>query len=107
MRPAECEALSVERDEVALYDVIMAVSRPFTTKADAVAGISAVREYAGMGLISDSCATLKVPSRLHDYPAGQPADPQKVSKIDFHGRARAVHRAVSGPRWAGSIHNLS
>jgi len=87
---------------------VMAVSRPFTTKADAVAGIAAVREYAGMGLISDSCAALnKVPSRLHDDPAGQPADPQKVSKIDFHGRARAVRKAVSGPRWAGAIHNLS
>jgi uncharacterized protein len=34
---------------------VMAVSRGFHDKAAAVAGISAVREYAGMGLISDLC----------------------------------------------------
>ncbi|MEW1808301.1 DUF1508 domain-containing protein [Pseudarthrobacter sp. NPDC080039] len=32
---------------------IMAVSKPFNTKSGAVAGIAAVREYAGMGLITD------------------------------------------------------
>ena len=34
---------------------IMVVSKPFNSKTDAVAGIAAVREYAGMGLITDSC----------------------------------------------------
>ncbi|WP_285243589.1 DUF1508 domain-containing protein [Pseudarthrobacter sp. fls2-241-R2A-127] len=34
---------------------VLAVSKPFTTKTDAVAGIAAVGEYAGMGLITDSC----------------------------------------------------
>lgn len=29
---------------------VMAISKPFDTKTDAVAGIAAVREYAGMGL---------------------------------------------------------
>ncbi|MET3172808.1 UNVERIFIED_ORG: uncharacterized protein YegP (UPF0339 family) [Arthrobacter sp. UYCu721] len=34
---------------------VMALSRPFPDKAAAVAGITAVREYAGMGLITDLC----------------------------------------------------
>jgi uncharacterized protein YegP (UPF0339 family) len=86
---------------------VMAVSRPFTTKTDAVAGIAAVREYAGMGLITDSCTTLSaIGHRAYNDPPA-PAGSQRVPKIDFHGRARAVRRAVSGPRWAGAIHNFS
>jgi len=86
----------------------MAVSKPFTTKTDAVAGIAAVREYAGMGLITDSCtAVTPTKPRTYDDPGGEFADSHKVPKIDFHTRARAVRRAVSGPRWAGAIHNLS
>ena len=88
---------------------IMAVSKPFTTKSDAVAGIAAVREYAGMGLITDQCTTsphAAAPSAWSDT-GGQAEDSLRMPKIDFHGRARAVRRAVSGPRWAGAIHNLS
>ena len=86
---------------------IMAVSKPFATKTEAVAGIAAVREYAGMGLITDQCTkstNAAVPSVWSD---GQAEDSLRMPKIDFHGRARAVRRAVSGPRWAGAIHNLS
>ncbi|MFC9335742.1 YegP family protein [Arthrobacter sp. NPDC057009] len=86
---------------------IMAVSKPFNTKTDAVAGIAAVREYAGMGLISDHCTTTVDTTQPRAYDAAQPADSARVPKIDFHARARAVRRAVSGPRWAGAIHNLS
>jgi uncharacterized protein YegP (UPF0339 family) len=88
---------------------VMAVSRPFDTKTDAVAGIAAVREYAGMGLISDHCTTTinAEPPRACEEAAAQPADSARVPRVDFHARARAVRRAVSGPRWAGAIHNLS
>lgn len=50
---------------------IMAVSKPFDTKTDTVAGIAAVREYAGMGLISDHCTTTinATPPRAYDDPA--------------------------------------
>lgn len=88
---------------------VMAVSKPFNTKADAVSGIAAVREYAGMGLITDQCTTspnAAAPSTWSDL-GGQAEDSLRMPKIDFHGRARAVRRAVSGPRWAGAIHNLS
>ena len=88
---------------------IVAVSRPFDTKTDAVAGIAAVREYAGMGLISDHCTTATNAARpgVRNIAAAQPSESARVPKIDFHARARAVRRAVSGPRWAGAIHNLS
>ena len=88
---------------------IIAVSKAFDTKTDAVAGIAAVREYAGMGLISDHCTTAidATPPRACDDAAAQPAGSARVPKVDFHTRARAVRRAVSGPRWAGAIHNLS
>lgn len=87
---------------------IMAVSKPFDSKTDAVAGIAAVREYAGMGLITDRSTTTthSAPPQVHDDPSPT-ADSIRVPKIDFHARARAVRRAVSGPRWAGAIHNLS
>jgi hypothetical protein len=88
---------------------VMAVSKPFDTKSDAVAGIAAVREYAGMGLITDQYPTSvdAAHSAAWSNPGDTPADPPRLPKIDFHGRARAVRRAVSGPRWAGAIHNLS
>ena len=86
---------------------VMAVSRPFATKTDAVAGIAAVREYAGMGLITDACtAASATKPQISDVPAGRAAE-QGAAKLDFHGRARAVRRAASDPRWAGAIHNLS
>lgn len=87
---------------------VMAVSKPFDTKTDAVAGIAAVREYAGTGLISDHCTSTKAaPVSAWSDTGGQTDDSARMPKIDFHGRARAVRRAVSGPRWAGAIHNLS
>ncbi|MFF1883779.1 YegP family protein [Pseudarthrobacter sp. NPDC058196] len=88
---------------------VMAVSKPFATKTDAVAGIAAVREYAGMGLIADQCTTAAnaaPPATLID-PGSRTDDYPRMPKIDFHARARAVRRAVSGPRWAGAVHSLS
>jgi hypothetical protein len=85
----------------------MAVSKPFSTRTDAVAGIAAVREYAGMGLISDHCTTSVDATQPRGYDAAQPVGSARVPKIDFHARARAVRRAASGPRWAGAMHNLS
>ncbi|WP_285320336.1 DUF1508 domain-containing protein [Pseudarthrobacter sp. lyk4-40-TYG-27] len=87
---------------------VMAVSKPFDTKTDAVAGIAAVREYAGMGLVTDhsTTSTDAAPQAIWND-IGNHKDDSPLPKIDFHGRARAVRRAVSGPRWAGAIHNLS
>ncbi|WP_442543057.1 YegP family protein [Arthrobacter sp. KN11-1C] len=43
---------------------MMALSGDFPDKRSAVAGIEAVREYAGMGLITDQCP--KIPLRAPD-----------------------------------------
>lgn len=82
----------------------MAVSKPFDTKTGAVAGIAAVREYAGMGLITDHCTTTTNALPPARSEAGsQTDDSPRTPKTGFHGCARAVRRAVSGPRWAGAI----
>ncbi|NUS35731.1 MAG: DUF1508 domain-containing protein [Pseudarthrobacter sp.] len=88
---------------------VMAVSKPFSTKTEAVAGIAAVREYAGMGLITDQSATSTnaVPPTAVSDTGNHADDAPPMPKVDFHARARAVRRAVSGPRWAGAIHSLS
>lgn len=48
---------------------MVAVSRSFPDKLAAVSGISAVREYAGMGLITDLCPEVQV----HQSSAAPPA----------------------------------
>nr|WP_308292641.1 DUF1508 domain-containing protein [Pseudarthrobacter humi] len=81
---------------------VMAVSKAFEGKAAAVAGIAAVREYAGMGLITDLSAT----ARPAPPPAAHDASPAQVHEIrripaDVHPRARAIQGAAAGSRWAG------
>lgn len=51
---------------------VMAVSRSFGDKSEAVAGIAAVRNYAGMGLISDLCPPGKAEKAPPIRTAGAP-----------------------------------
>lgn len=88
---------------------VMAVSKTFDDKAAAVAGIAAVRDCAGMGLVTDLC-----PASRSNSAAAAPAvsipqtreeqthDDQSTSASDFRTRARVVHPAVIGPRWRGA-----
>lgn len=72
---------------------VMAVSKPFDDKPAAVAGIAAVREYAGMGHITDLCppdSAGPAPARTH---SGQP--PLAYSD-------RPLHRAATKPGLAGA-----
>jgi uncharacterized protein YegP (UPF0339 family) len=65
---------------------VMAVSKPLDDKPAAVAGIAAVREYAGMGHITDLCPPHSdgpAPARTH---SGQPSGAY---------RDRALHRAAT------------
>lgn len=84
---------------------VLAVSKGFADKPAAVAGISAVREYAGMGLISDLCP---------EEPPASPAAPQpraastpvpgvdrRVHDNDLRIRARALRRPAHGPGAVG------
>jgi uncharacterized protein YegP (UPF0339 family) len=50
---------------------VMALSRPFPDKQAAVAGIMAVRECAGMGLIADLCPEIPVGG-----PSAPPGNPE-------------------------------
>lgn len=81
---------------------IMAVSKPFDTKSAAVAGIAAVREYAGMGLITDQCTTSRhnAPPRHPEASATHAGDYPRAPKSDFHTRTRAVRRLPASSRWA-------
>ena len=85
---------------------VMAVSSPFPDKSAAVAGIAAVRECAGMGLISDLCSeasaqggvqvsasTAGAPQARHDWHKRADA---------FHTRTKTIRRAASSPRWTGA-----
>lgn len=85
---------------------VMAVSAPFGDKSAAVAGIAAVRECAGMGLITDLCSEAAPQGRAQD-PASAANTPQARHdwhrRADaFHTRAKTIRRAASAPRWTGA-----
>lgn len=86
---------------------IMAVSRPFDTKTDAVAGIAAVREYAGMGLITDHSTTTtnSAPPQIHDDPAATD-DSLRAPKIDFHARQGGSQGRLKPPLGRGNTQPL-
>lgn len=82
---------------------IMAVSAAFSDKAAAVAGIEAVRECAGMGLITDLSPGS---SREHGRPESSHTSIAAHARHDWHKRADSVHtraktlrRAATAPRW--------
>ncbi|GAB3556825.1 hypothetical protein GCM10027405_00550 [Arthrobacter alkaliphilus] len=56
---------------------VVAVSKSFPDKRAAVCGISDVREYAGMGLISDLCpeVPLRAPATTTSVPVARQASP--------------------------------
>ncbi len=76
---------------------VVAVSRPYPDKSAAVSGISDVREYAGMGLITDQCPDIPVlgssaasPAAGADHlaPAGPPRRRSVPPPRDRTGRQR-------------------
>ncbi len=78
---------------------VLAVSKGFADKPAAVAGITAVREYAGMGLISDLCpespASPPAP-RPRIAPTPVPGVDRRVHDNDLRIRARALRRPAHG-----------
>lgn len=62
---------------------VVAVSRSFPDKLAAVCGISDVREYAGMGLITDLCPEVPVrgPSPTPPVPAAKQASPSGIPHL--------------------------
>lgn len=84
---------------------VMAISRAFDTKSAAVAGIADVREYAGMGHITDLCppAMKVVPPDIHDLPVAQTHEVRRIPAAELHARARAIRPPAARPRWAGAV----
>jgi uncharacterized protein len=79
---------------------VLAVSKAFADKPAAVAGITAVREYAGMGLISDLCPAgppaAQAAPRSRPASAPVPGVDRRVHDNDLRIRARALRRPAHG-----------
>ena len=86
---------------------VMAVSAAFRDKSAAVAGIAAVRECAGMGLISDVCSEAGAQGRVRGSASttGAPQARHHWHKRAgaFHTRTRTIQRAASSPRWTVAV----
>lgn len=84
---------------------VMAVSKAFDDKTAAVAGIAAVREYAGMGLITDVSPTASrvVQPEAHDVSVAPVHEIRRIPAADLHTRARSIRGAATGSRWAGAV----
>ncbi|HJW00986.1 MAG TPA: DUF1508 domain-containing protein [Arthrobacter sp.] len=85
---------------------VMAVSKAFDTKTAAVAGISDVREYAGMGHITDLCPTARTtapPPDTHDLPVAPSHEVRRIPAAELHASSRAIRRPTNRPRWAGVV----
>ena len=86
---------------------VMAVSEAFEDKVAVAAGIAAVRECAGTGLVTDlSSATSVVQAAPVVVPAkAQPnCEDQRVPATRVHAfvTAKAPYRLATSPRWTGA-----
>lgn len=95
---------------------VMAVSGPYQDKAALAAGIAAVRECAGTGLVTDLCstpgaATRQAPARV-PAPAEEPATAAPRSECDDQRvpagghtfvLAKGPRRQGTRPRWTASV----
>jgi uncharacterized protein YegP (UPF0339 family) len=84
---------------------VMAVSAAFDDKAAAVAGIAAVRECAGMGLVRDLCpaGAVREPAVEVNPAVVPPARHNWHRRADsVHHHARTLRRAAAMPRWTGA-----
>lgn len=89
------DAESLYRFRVTAPDgTVMAVSTSFRDKAAAVAGIAAMREYAGMGLISDLTPAGREHARAaHRAPRAEPYGIRRLSAAEIHARPAMSHPA--------------
>lgn len=85
---------------------VMAESAAFRDKSAAVAGIAAVRECAGMGLITDLCSEGgsqgSATEPAHSSDALQARHDWHKRADGFHTRAKTIRRAALAPRWTGA-----
>ena len=78
---------------------VMALSRSFPDKPAAVAGITAVRECAGMGLITDLCPEIPAHgSSPRSHPAARIITPPSAADRSAEAPPPAAATRVPGPR---------
>ncbi len=96
---------------------VMAVSEAFRDKPAVAAGIAAVRECAGMGLVTDLSAAgtadqrIPAPAPAALRPLAVPAVAEQacddrhvsVSRVRAFAHFNAVREGVSGARWSGAV----
>lgn len=83
---------------------VMAVSKAFDNKTAAVAGIAAVREYAGMGLIADVSPMERRATQPEARDVSvQVREVRRIPAAGLHTRSREMHRATGERRWAGAV----
>ncbi|MDQ0028390.1 YegP family protein [Arthrobacter bambusae] len=89
---------------------VIAVSTPFKDKPAVVAGIAAVRECAGMGLVTDLCpaarahepAEVALPNAIPHMAVPPSCDEPRKAADGFRIRARQLRRSSTAPRWTGA-----
>jgi len=88
---------------------VVAESTAFSDKPAAVAGIAAVRECAGTGLVTDLCPEGRMqggvqPTAGAAHPSAAPQSRHGWHRRGdgFHPRAATVRRATTAPRWNGA-----
>lgn len=88
---------------------VVAESAAFSDKPAAVAGIAAVRECAGMGLVTDLCPeggtrSGILPAESAARPCGgtRPRPTWLQRGDDIHARAGSTRRATAAPKWIGA-----
>lgn len=86
---------------------VVAESAAFADKPAAVAGIAAVRECAGTGLVTDLCPDGRMPAA--PQPAGAAARPNAspAPRSSWHKRADSFHARAGTIRKAATAHNWS
>jgi uncharacterized protein YegP (UPF0339 family) len=88
---------------------VMAVSGPFDTKSALAAGIAAVRECAGTGLVTDLCpagAVARPAAAAHEAApaAAQPeCAPRVPAKVHTFSLAQGPRKLAVAPRWTRAV----
>ena len=84
---------------------VLAVSAAFDDKRGAAAGIAAVRECAGMGLVTDLCPASRpnaTPAAAEPAAAPQACENPPAPAAGFRARAGKLRPAAARPRWTGA-----
>jgi uncharacterized protein YegP (UPF0339 family) len=86
---------------------VVAESAAFADKPAAVAGIAAVRECAGMGLVTDLCPNGRMQAAPQPPEGAARQNPTPPARHGWHKRADPFHARAGTIRKAATAHNVS